>query len=92
MTYQFNLEWQDLPEELREELIDKYLEAGDGYPCDHCDGTGEIKTEGEVNGIQTSLTEQCSECEGKGMVKDKDNLHHRDEAEMDIEARFPIYF
>ncbi len=88
MKYQFNLEWNDLNEELREELITKYLEGGEGYPCDNCDGEGAVKAKGDT--IITHL--ECIECKGKGKVIDTENLHHRDEAQMDIEARFPMYF
>ena len=81
MTYAFNLEWDELPEELREEKIRRYILSGDKRDCWECDGTGEI--EGKC----------CKACGGKGQVyPDPDDLNEQEEAEEDIQAHFPIYF
>jgi len=81
MTYAFNLEWYELPEELREEKIRQYILAGDKRDCWECDGTGE--TGGKC----------CKACTGSGQVDpDPDDLHEQEEAEEDIKAHFPIYF
>ncbi|HRZ95216.1 MAG TPA: hypothetical protein P5262_01470 [Candidatus Moranbacteria bacterium] len=81
MTYAFNLEWDELPEELREEKIRQYILSGDKRDCWECDGTGE--TGGKC----------CKACNGSGQVDpDPDDLHEQEEAEEDIKAHFPIYF
>lgn len=65
MQYTFNLNWYDLPSELREEKIDTYIKGNiDSY---------------NANG---TITEQEA-------VDDSGN---RNDAEYDIQARFPMYF
>ena len=81
MTYAFNLEWDELPKELREEKIHQYILAGDKRDCWECDGTGEAGGK------------YCKACNGSGQVDpDPDDLHEQEEAEEDIKAHFPIYF
>ncbi len=81
MKYAFNLDWDELPEELREEKIREYILSGDKRACWECDGTGEIKNQ------------CCKVCQGTGQVDpDPDDLHEQEEAEEDIKAHFPIYF
>ena len=81
MKYAFNLDWDELPEELREEKIREYILSGDKRPCWECDGAGE------------SEDRCCKTCQGTGQVDpDPDDLHEQEEAEEDIKAHFPIYF
>lgn len=81
MTYAFNLEWNELPEELREEKIREYILVNDKRDCWECDVTGKIQDN------------RCQACGGKGWVyPDPDDLHEQEEAEEDIKVHFPIYF
>ncbi|MFA5232106.1 MAG: hypothetical protein WC410_00260 [Candidatus Paceibacterota bacterium] len=81
MKYQFNLEWEELPEEFREEKIREYILAGDKRDCEDCDGSEKLEDH------------NCRICNGTGKVDpDPDDLHQQEEAEDDIRAHFPIYF
>jgi RecJ-like exonuclease len=81
MKYGFNLEWNELPEELREEKIRQYIQAKGKTDCWECDGTGKIGNA------------CCKACEGFGKVyPDQDDLREQEEAEDFIKAHFPIYF
>ena len=91
MKYAFNLEWNELPEELREAKIREYILAGDKRDCEECDGVGEIPTAMERGDIKASKS--CSHCNGTGRVNpDPDDLHQQEEAEESIRIHFPIYF
>lgn len=93
--YQFLLEWDDLPEELREEKITAYIEKGEKRACEECDGSGatSISASQEAGEIKDEETQTCNHCNGLGEVDpDPENLHQREEAEEDIRAHFPIYF
>lgn len=77
MKYTFRLEWDELPEELREEKIRQYIIDGEKRQCEKCDGENIY----------------CKACRGLGQVDpDPDNLYEQEEAEEDIKAHFPIYF
>ncbi|MFA5961974.1 MAG: hypothetical protein WC848_04800 [Parcubacteria group bacterium] len=77
MKYAFNLEWNELPEELREEKIRQFILDGEKRLCDECDGENIY----------------CKICKGLGQVDpDPDNLHEQEEAEEYIRIHFPIYF
>ncbi len=77
MKYAFKLEWDELPEELREEKICRYIIDGEKRLCEECDGENIY----------------CKKCKGLGQVDpDPDDLHEQEEAEQDIKAHFPIYF
>jgi len=77
MKYAFKLEWDELPEELREEKIRRYIIDGEKRQCEECDGENIY----------------CKKCKGLGQVDpDSDDLHEQEEAEEDIKAHFPIYF
>lgn len=77
MKYAFKLEWDELPEELREEKIHRYIIDGEKRRCEECDGENIY----------------CKKCKGLGQVdSDPDDLHEQEEAEEDIKAHFPIYF
>ncbi len=77
MKYAFNLEWNELPEELREEKIRQFILDGEKRLCDECDGENIY----------------CKTCKGLGQVDpDPDNLHEQEEAEEYIRIHFPIYF
>jgi RecJ-like exonuclease len=81
MKYQFNLGWEELPEEFREEKIREYILAGDKRDCGNCDGLGKLENH------------DCRICGGTGKVDpDPDDIHQQDEAEEDIRVHFPIYF
>lgn len=93
--YQFLLEWDDLPEELREEKITAYIEKGEKRACEECDWTGSISIPAsqEAGEIKDEETQTCNHCSGSGEVDpDPEDLHQREEAEEDIKAHFPIYF
>ncbi len=91
MKYAFNLEWNELPEELREAKIQEYILAGDKRDCEECDGVGEIPMAMERGDIKAS--KPCGNCSGTGRVNpDPDDLHQQEEAEEDIRIHFPIYF
>lgn len=86
MKHQFNLEWNELPEDFRENKITEYIEAGEPTECNECDGAG---TAGE----SSTDSIECKSCKGKGVVSaDPEDLHQRDQAEKEIESRFPLYF
>ena len=86
MKYQFNLEWDELPEDFREAKITEYIEAVEPYECYECDGAGTV---GESN----TEPVECENCKGKGQVStDSGNLHEREEALESIRCHFPIYF
>lgn len=77
MNYLFNLEWDELPEELREEKISQYILDGGKRQCDKCEGEDIY----------------CKVCKGLGQVDpDPDDVHEQEEAEECIKAHFPIYF
>lgn len=76
MTYAFNLEWNELPEQLRDEKIDMYIESN----------MAEYK-ESLLKDINTG-EEQEDILETEVM----DNELIRVEAEKYIAAHFPIYF
>lgn len=81
MKYQFNLKWEELPAEFREEKIREYILAGDKRDCGDCDGSGKLEDH------------DCRICNGTGKVDpDPDDLHQQEEAEDDIRVHFPIYF
>lgn len=91
MKYQFNLEWDELPEEFKEEKIRQYILAGEKRDCEECDGVGETPTAMERGDIKDS--KQCKHCGGSGRVNpDPDDLHQQEEAEEYIRTHFPIYF
>lgn len=91
MKYAFNLQWSELPEELREAKIREYILAGNKRDCECCDGVGEIATAMERGDIKDSRP--CFHCRGTGRVDpDPDDVHQQEEAEEDIRIHFPIYF
>jgi len=99
MKYQFNLEWDELPEDFKEQKIKEWIESGDSRDCEDCDGTGSITEKipahqeaGEV--VDEQVKEWgCKTCDGEGKVDpDPDDLHQQEEAEEYIKAHFPIYF
>ena len=82
MTYAFNLKWNELSDELREEKITEYIEMDAGMECEDCGGAG-------INPQEAT----CKSCGGKGSIPaNSDNQQVRDEAEDSIKAHFPIYF
>ena len=86
--YQFVLDWDDLPEDFREEKITEYIEKGEKRECEECNGVGTVPME-----IAGKEGVPCEVCKGAGEVDpDSDDLHQREEAEEDIKAHFPIYF
>ena len=99
MKYQFNLEWDELPEEFRNEKIQEYIEKGDKRECDNCEGEGKkdtiVPAHQEAGKIvdESEASGDCPACEGTGQVDpDPDDLHQQEEAEEHIKMRFPIYF
>lgn len=87
MDYRFNLEWDDLPEDLREQKILEYIEAGDKDDCEECDGDGMLHyDDGQPDKV-------CTACNGSGRIApDPDDLKRQRDAERDIASHFPIYF
>ena len=99
MKYQFNLEWDELPEELREEKIKEYILKETVRDCDDCDGEGKkdavIPAHQEAGKIvdESEASGDCPTCEGTGNVDpDPEDLHQQEKAEESIKAHFPIYF
>lgn len=99
MRYRFNLEWDELPDNLKDEKVREYIEAGDPRDCENCDGTGKVtetipahQQAGEIADEQ-SREVNCETCGGSGEVEpDPEDEHQREEAEQDIRVHFPIYF
>lgn len=99
MKYQFNLEWDELPDDFKEQKIKEWIEASDRRDCEDCDGTGKQTSTvaaheeaGEIKDEQTN-EHDCETCGGTGQVDpDSDDLHQQEEAEEYIKAHFPIYF
>ncbi len=86
--YQFVLDWDELPEDFKEEKITEYIEKGEKNECKECDGIGTQPM--EIAGKEGVI---CESCKGTGEVNpDPDDQEQRKDAERDIEAHFPIYF
>ena len=78
MTYTFNLEWNELPEEFKQEKIEEYLE--------NC-------LDEELNNSDDLTEEERKEIIAEYQDKDGEWLKKAiDHAEYQIEAHFPIYF
>ena len=99
MKYQFNLEWDELPEDFKEQKIKEWIEGGDSRDCEDCNGTGNMtETIPAHQEAGVAVDEQvkewgCTACNGEGKVDpDSDDLHQQEEAEEYIKAHFPIYF
>lgn len=91
MDYAFNLEWDELPQDLKDEKVRQYILASDLRDCDACDGVGEIATSMDRGDIEE--TKECQRCEGSGQVEpDADDIHQQEEAEEIIRTHFPLYF
>lgn len=83
MSYAFNLDWYELPEELRERKIDEYLLADlDGYKL----RIAEVRVDLDP---ALDLEQTLAEVSDDDVLEE---LHLREEAEQAIEARFPVYF
>ena len=79
--YQFVLDWDELPEDFKEEKITEYIEKSEKLECKECDGSG-----------STSIP-ASQEAGGSGEVApDPEDQDQRDKAEDYIKAHFPIYF
>lgn len=68
--YQFVLEWDELPEDFKEEKITEYIEKGEKQECEECGGTGSttISASQEAGEIRDEETQTCSRCGGSGEV------------------------
>jgi RecJ-like exonuclease len=94
MTKRFELHWNEIPENLREQKIDEFL-AEEYFACEECDGTGTIEVKPGPNDMAPTDEggKECPACKGEGAIAgDPENLYHRDEAEEIIQSHFPIYF
>ena len=93
--YQFVLDWDELPEDFKEEKITEYIEKSEKLECKECDGTGStsIPASQEAGEIRDEEAQTCNHCGGSGEVApDPEDQDQRDKAEDYIKAHFPIYF
>ena len=93
--YQFVLDWDELPEDFKEEKITEYIEKGEKRECEECGGScsTSIPASQEAGEIRDEETQTCNHCGGSGEVApDPDDQDQRDKAEDYIKAHFPIYF
>lgn len=99
MKYSFELEWDELPEDLRREKIEAFIEDMGPQTCLECSGDGTIENTiparqeaGQIVDEQTETIE-CENCDGSGEVEpDINDDSLIEEAESMIKAHFPIQF